>query len=405
MMKKINIIPFAFFAMTMATQAFVIEKDNHFELASICHEGGMNITDFGLPNGTEIQNQDGKIGYIGENASFSTLTNIKAGTAIFIKGSAGTEFDTGSSRSKIEVVLKRTGFNFVGSCQTIDTDKIDMSKHSEMQDAKGRTLYDPTDEVWGDKSDLDELEIGKGYWLKSKAGNIFYSKNALSVPKEFLHQTINNDGESIETTYKEYTIKLLSDTEEEADSRRPHTSILVRVNGHDTEPLRIQDTYNGKKIVIAVYDANNELVAISKDVIVDTSNHGNVVDITFEEEDGGSDSCNVTDNYQSFVVAKDNALNELSKPFNGFEVKVTTSAIVNGVSSTTKAIYGEIIDGIESTNDATGALFKLNDGYPSDTIFVVKVYKDGVLVGISSEVSGTGSAVNFGSITTQSCSE
>jgi hypothetical protein len=157
--------------------------------------------------------------------------------------------------------------------------------------------------------------------------------------------------------------------------------------------------------VIAVYDANNELVAISKDVIVDTSNHGNVVDITFEEEDGGSNSCNVTDNYQSFVVAKDNALNELSKPFNGFEVKVTTSAIVNGVSSTTKAIYGEIIDGIESTNDATGALFKLNDGYPSDTIFVVKVYKDGVLVGISSEVSGTGSAVNFGSITTQSCSE
>ena len=404
-MKKINIILFALLAITMAIQAFGIKKDNHFELASICYEGGINVSDLGLPDGVEIQNQQGGIFYFGENAPYSTLTHIKAGTGIFIKGSAGTEFDTGSSRAKIEVVLKRTGHNFVASCQNIDTDKIDMSKHSEIQDAKGRTFYDPTDKIWGDKSDLDKLKNGIGYWLKSKAGNIFYSKNALSVPKEFLHTTINNDGESIETNYKEYTIKLLSDVEEEADSRRPHTSILVRVNGQDTQPLRIQDSYNGKKIVIAVYDANDELVAISEDVVVDTSNHGNVVEVTFQEADGGSNSCNVTDNYPSFIMAKDNALNELSKPFNGFEVKIMTSVAMNSTSSSTKAIYGNIVDGVENTDDATGALFKLNTGYPSDTVFVVKVYKDGVLVGISSEVTGAGSAINFGSITTQSCSE
>ena len=404
-MKKINMILFTLLAMTMAIQAFVIEKDNHFELASICYENGIDIADLGLPNGTEIQTQDGKLGFIGENAPYSTLTHIEAGTGVFIKGSAGIEFDTGSSRSKIEIVLKRTGQNLLGSCQNIDADKIDMSKYSEIQDAKGKTLYDPTDEVWGDKSDLTQLEDYKAYWVKGNAGVTFSSKDALSVPKEFLHTTINNDGESIETNYKEYTIKLLSDTEEEADSRRPHTSILVRVNGQDTQPLRIQDSYNGKKIVIAVYDANDELVAISEDVVVDTSNHGNVVEITFQEADGGSNSCNVTDNYPSFAVAKDNALNELSKPFNGFEVKVTTSATMNSTSSSTKAIYGNIIDGIENTDDATGALFKLNDGYPSDTVFVVKVYKDGVLVGISSEVTGAGSAINFGSITIQSCNE
>ena len=104
-MKKINMILFALLAMTMAIQAFIIEKDNHFELASICYENGIDIADLGLPNGTEIQNQDGKLGFIGENAIYSTLTKIEAGTGIFIKGSAGTVFDTGNSRGKIETIL------------------------------------------------------------------------------------------------------------------------------------------------------------------------------------------------------------------------------------------------------------------------------------------------------------
>ncbi len=398
-MKKRNIILLSLIATTVASQAFTITKDNHFELASICYEGGINIADLGLPNGTEIQNQDGKLGFIGENAIYSTLTKIEAGTGIFIKGSAGTVFDTGNSRGKIETILNRTGYNLQGICQDKSRDKIDMSKYSEIQDAKGRTIYDPTDPIWGDKSDLDMLGNGNSYWVKGGAGTTFNSKDGLSVPKNFTHQAINNDGENIETTYNEYTIKLLSDVQEEADSRRPHTSILVRVDGHDTTPLRIQDTYNGKKIVIAVYNVDNEIVAISNDIIVDTSNHGTVVDISLNHTDGSSLSCDITDNYATFNIAKDNALNELSKSFNGFEVKVTTSATIDATSSSTMAIYG-LIDG-----DNTGALLKLNSNYPTDTIFVVKVYKDGKLVGISDELTSGGSAINFGSITTQSCGE
>ena len=99
------------------------------------------------------------------------------------------------------------------------------------------------------------------------------------------------------------------------------------------------------------------------------------------------------------TTAKDNSLSDVSKTFNGFQIKVTTSATVDATSSSTTAIYGDI------NGENTAALLKLNSAYPSGTIFVVKVYKDDKLVGISSEKTSGGSAINFGSITTEACSE
>ncbi|MCH9739278.1 MAG: hypothetical protein K0U38_00335 [Epsilonproteobacteria bacterium] len=388
---------------TIYAQAFVLTSDK-FELASICHEGGVNVADMSLPNGTELQTQDGKIAYIGDASEHSTLTSIPAGTGIFIKGASGTEFDTGSSRTKIETALKRTGHNLMGACQNKDRADIDLTKYSEIQDSKGLTMYNPTDPIWGTKSDLDGVVDGRAYWVKGTSGVTFSSKDELTLPTETTNPSINNEGESIETTYNEYTVKLFSDGEEIADSRRPHISILVRIDGNDVPLMRIQDTYHGKKIVVVIYNAIGEIIAISDDVVVDGSGHGNIVEMSVDSTGGGTDgggsSCDgMIDTHASFATAKDNALNELSKPFNGFQVKVTTSATVEATSSSTMAIYGSL-DG-----ENTGALLKLNSGYPSGTVFVVKVYKDGKLVGISTEKISGGSAINFGSITTEECSE
>jgi len=396
MMIKLRVILPTLMITTLYAQAFVLTQDNHFELAAVCHEGGLNISSLNLPNGTEIQTQDGKIKYFGEASPYSTLTTIPAGTGIFIKGPKGINFDVGSSRTKIETLLRREGYNLVASCQVKSREDVDMSQYSEIQDSKGRAIYNPKDIEW--KSDLEGLDNGIAYWVKPlHSGVKFSSKDSITIPKSFDNQVINNEGESVETTFNEYTVKVLSDTEETADSRRPHTSLLVRIDGEDVPLMRIQDTYDGKKVVIAVYNASDELVAVSDDVIVDSSNHGNIIEITIKGS-GENSEC-VTDTHSNFVTAKDNALNELSKLFNGFQVKVTTSATVDATSSGTLAIYG-LIDG-----ENTGALMKLNTNYPSGTTFVVKVYKDGKLVGISDEKSSSGSAINFGSITTQECSE
>jgi len=398
---------------TISAQAFVLTTDK-FELTSICHEGGKNIADMSFPNGTEIQTQDGKIAYFGDLAGYSNLVTIPAGTGVFVKGTSGMIFDTGNSRLKIETALKRDGHNLVASCQNKSTNDIDMSELTEIQDHKGLTLYSSTDADWADKSDLEELNDGVGYWAKGATGVIFSNKDALTLPDGFEHEAINNEGNSPHSVYGEYTIKIFSRDLETADSRQPHTSILVRIDGNDVQLLRIQDTYNSKKIVVAVYTESGEIIAISDDVLVDSSGHGNIVELSLGDggstgdgtgggsgdgTGGGSDCDGVTDTHASLTTAKDNSLSDVSKTFNGFQIKVTTSATVDATSSSTTAIYGDI------NGENTAALLKLNSAYPSGTIFVVKVYKDDKLVGISSEKTSGGSAINFGSITTEACSE
>jgi hypothetical protein len=107
----------------------------------------------------------------------------------------------------------------------------------------------------------------------------------------------------------------------------------------------------------------------------------------------------LTDTHSSFEVAKDNAGSDISKPFNGFTVTVTVNNTVTATSTSTSAVYG-LINGLN-----TQSLLKLNTNYPEGTLLLVKVYKEGKLVGMSDEkVLSTGS-LNFGSITTLSCAE
>ena len=97
----------------------------------------------------------------------------------------------------------------------------------------------------------------------------------------------------------------------------------------------------------------------------------------------------VNSNQNLKIVAKDNTLHDVSAPFNGLTVKVTTNTTIDTVSNETIAIYGNI------RGQNTGALLKLNANYPNGTKFVVKVYKGATLVGSSQELTYSGSTINF----------
>lgn len=120
-------------------------------------------------------------------------------------------------------------------------------------------------------------------------------------------------------------------------------------------------------------------------------------DATYLESSGSEENTTctpITDMYPTFTIAKNNTLADISEIFNGLRVDVTTDTVMSETSTGTIAIYGTI-DG-----NNTEALLKLNGNYPIGSQFIVKVYKDNVLVGISSIVSGSG-ALNFGDIQTQ----
>jgi len=102
----------------------------------------------------------------------------------------------------------------------------------------------------------------------------------------------------------------------------------------------------------------------------------------------------IKDSYPDFMVAKDNTLNELSKEFDNFTIKVTTNQIIKDTSRGSVAIFGMI------NNKNTNALLKLNSNYKKGTFFVVKVYQGEKLVGISKKLAYDGRGLlDFGSIT------
>ncbi|CAA6815411.1 MAG: Unknown protein [uncultured Sulfurovum sp.] len=480
-------------AATMYGNAIELERDNDWNLVGICQD--MLASGIDLTNISEIQTQDGLSLYTGEWAKYSNVTSFPAGYGIWVKAKAGIDFNVGESRGKILKPLLRDGdYTLMASCEQRDISTEEMNSHDEIQDQDGKTAY-RNGSAFETHSNLSTLTYGKGYWLKGAKDSTFKVKDNLTVPKVFSYQAINNLGETVETTYNGYTIKLFTNYEEQANSQASHTAIVVRVDGVDAPIMQVQGTYRDKEVVAAIYNDEGKIVGVTENVVANSVGIGTFIDIVISDDGSTEPSVNhtptitgtpsttatveseysftptandsdgdsltfsvtgkpswlsfevatgklsgtpsatdvdtsssmlisvsdgeksaslasftlnvssaecvdeMTDNFTSYTVAKDNALGDIVQSFNGFEVKVTSTASVNATSSGTVAIYGSI------NGDNTASLLKLNANYAIGSSFVVKVYKDAKLVGMSSELVSGSTAINFGSITTLSCSE
>ena len=127
---------------------------------------------------------------------------------------------------------------------------------------------------------------------------------------------------------------------------------------------------------------------------------------TEENLDSSTDTQSVEDNTAPDIIttsdnplettqgktAKDNTLKDVSAPFNGVIIVVTTDTIIDTVSTNTIAIHGKV------QGHSTDALLKLNANYPNGTKFVVKVYEGITLLGSSKELTYDGSIINFNDI-------
>ena len=111
-------------------------------------------------------------------------------------------------------------------------------------------------------------------------------------------------------------------------------------------------------------------------------------------------TCNITDIYPEFFIAKDNKLDDIIKEFNGIIIKVMSNSKIENVSMGTNAIYG-LVDG-----HVTNALLKINTNYIDDTTFVIKIYRDDKLVALSDElIFNDANPINFGKLNSSKCEE
>ena len=88
------------------------------------------------------------------------------------------------------------------------------------------------------------------------------STNNAALPDGYTFAVINNQGQAIETTLNDYTIKLYANYQENANAQSNHKGVVVKINNESSPRVAIQSTYEGKSIVVAVYK-NNSLIAIS----------------------------------------------------------------------------------------------------------------------------------------------
>jgi signal peptidase I len=382
--KYLKSLFFLLFFMGVSTVVNATElKRNGWNLIGVCAD--INRSNIDMTNIEEIQSQEGKTIYTGTYLNYSNLEQLEAGYGYWVKGNSGVTFDSKESLGKLEKPLSREGWNLMSNCEDINQTDINMSKIIEIQSQDGKTIYTGVNARY---SNLNALSNGYGYWVKGDVNSQWTAKRG----GIFIYEVINNKGEVIEYEYNGYQIRILADYVQTANSQISHTGVVVRINGEDLPILQIQENYVGRNLVIAIYDSNNELVLLSD--IQETQSPVTTFVLTLD-----TGNCTQTvDTHPSFTVAKDNGLRELSKEFNNLRVTITTNGSVDATSNGSNAIYG-IVDTIP-----TNALFKLNANYPLETDFVVKVYKDGKLVGISDEVTfNTATIVDFSSIEIVEC--
>jgi len=102
------------------------------------------------------------------------------------------------------------------------------------------------------------------------------------------------------------------------------------------------------------------------------------------------------DSTDSFKIAKDNSVHDVTGEFKGYKVVVYTDATIDdNPSQSTKSIYGKI------NGESTTSLLTINSNYHDGDSFKVKVYKNSKLVGESSEEVLSGETLEFNNIETK----
>lgn len=84
-----------------------------------------------------------------------------------------------------------------------------------------------------------------------------------ALPIGYTFPVINNQGQAIETTLNEYTIKLYANYAESANAQSNHRGVVVKINDENSPTMNIQSTYEGKSIVAGIYQ-DGKVVAVSK---------------------------------------------------------------------------------------------------------------------------------------------
>lgn len=266
-MKKAKIL-LSLIALISLIDAAPLPSDG-WNLMSVCVD--LNKEDINMTGISQIQSQDGKFIYTGEYESWTNLDSLQAGYGYWIKGSAGTLFNSGDATRKVIAPLLRDGWNLQGMCQDISAIDINMSNFNQIQSQDGKFIF--TGE-YADWSNLDTLNSGYGYWVNASAGVSWSAKDAITLPVGYEFPAINNQGEGQETTLDGYRVKLLANYAETADRQENHKGVRVQINGGElSELLEIQSTYMGSSIVIGVFDYDGELIAVSEliDVTTDTT--------------------------------------------------------------------------------------------------------------------------------------
>ena len=249
--------------LTLLVEATELKRTG-WNLIAVCQD--VNRTDIDMTGIKEIQAQNGKSIYTGDNAKYTNLDMLEAGYGYWVKGSAGTNFISGNRVKGLKKTLQRDGWNLMASCENISRSDISLRGISEIQSQEGATIYTGDLEKY---SNLEGLFNGYGYWVKGDKGVEFTSKRALVIPAGFEYQAINNSGNSVEETYEGNKIKIYVDYRQNANDQANHTGIAITLDGNITIPtMNIQESYRGHNIVIAVYNSNNELIGVSEQVEV-----------------------------------------------------------------------------------------------------------------------------------------
>lgn len=262
--------------------------------------------------------------------------------------------------------LKRDGWNLISVCQDMNKADIDMAGIEEIQNQDGLTIYTGAN---ASLSNLNTLEAGYGYWVKGSAGTNFDG----GVASTELKKPLKRDS---------WTLMAMCEDINATD-----------INMTDIDEVQSQ---NGQTIYTGMWAEYSNLEKLIHGYGYWVKGSQGTLFTSFR----GTNTCSeIIDTHPSFKIAKDNLLKDVSKLFNGLTVTATTDSEVTETSMSTNAFYG-VIDGA-----STKALLKLNSNYSNGSRFVVKVYRDGKLVGIGTEkvfdVTSTG--INFGVIDSLNC--
>jgi len=338
-------------------------KSNGWNLMSVCVD--IKKEDINMTGIKQIQSQDGKFIYTGKFESWSNLNMLQAGYGYWVQGDAGTLFNSGNSPTKITVPLIHTGWNLVGMCQDTNATDINMSAYTQIQSQNGKFIF--TGE-YADWSNLDVLESGYGYWVNANAGTTWIAKPIVTLPIGYTFAVINNQGEPQETTVDGYRVKLLANYAEVVDRQQNHKGVKVQLNGGTlSELLEIQSTYIGSNIVAAVYNYDDELVAVSKLIAVTADTTPLQINVNLDTDGNHAPILNpissqVVDSNGSNIVLDLNATDIDSD-------NLSFSATSSDISKATVNLNGNklIITPLVSDNSTVSITVTVSDGKAIDS--------------------------------------